>query len=254
MNTAYQENLVSVIMPAYNSQDTICASIEGVSNQTYQNIELIVVNDGSSDGTSSIAKEKLSKIGIPSYLLNFSKNSGVAMARNFGLHQAKGQYIAFCDSDDLWAPKKIEMQVHAMQKHNKFCSHGFYNRITENYEHKRLVRSPKVVTKSMMKWQNHIGNLTGIYDRSSLGLFFQDTDKKHEDFDMWLRVLEETDSIGVQEVIASYMVRSGSISSNKFKSATWHFKVVERNFGFMTAVYSFPIYVIRALLRRASQF
>ncbi len=103
--------LVSVVIPAYNSEDYIAEAIDSVISQTYSDYELIVVNDGSKDATKSVISEYKKQITI----IN-TPNHGVSVARNIGILAANGEYIAFLDSDDVWHPEKLEIQVNYLNK------------------------------------------------------------------------------------------------------------------------------------------
>lgn len=111
------EDLVSVIMPAFNSERYIVESIESILNQTYRNIELLITDDGSEDNTISIIKSYAQKDSrVKAFFLN--GNTGAGSARNNSIKHAKGRYIAFCDSDDVWLPEKLEKQIRFMQEKN----------------------------------------------------------------------------------------------------------------------------------------
>ena len=108
--------LVSVIMPSFNTAKFISETIESVLAQTYANWELIIVDDCSTDNTDEVVKPFLTDKRIK-YLKN-KKNSGAAVSRNYALREAKGKWIAFLDSDDLWLPEKLEKQIAFMKKNN----------------------------------------------------------------------------------------------------------------------------------------
>ena len=121
---------VSVITASYNCAKFIEESIKSVLNQTYDNLELIIIDDCSTDNTDEIIKKYLSDQRIR-YLKN-EKNSGAAVSRNYALREAKGKWIAFLDSDDLWLPEKLELQVNFMKYHNYNFSYTSYEEIDEN--------------------------------------------------------------------------------------------------------------------------
>lgn len=105
-------HLVSIITPSFNSEKFISDTIQSVKNQTYQEWEMIIVDDGSTDGTISIIKEFLTDSRIQLHQLE--QNSGTGVARNKAITLAKGRYISFLDSDDLWKPEKLQKQVEFM--------------------------------------------------------------------------------------------------------------------------------------------
>ncbi|MDF4756482.1 glycosyltransferase family A protein, partial [Vibrio parahaemolyticus] len=122
-----QTQLVSVIVPLYNAEKYIEETMESILNQTYKNIEIVIVDDGSKDQSSSIVKNLKKKYPEQiKYILQ--ENQGVSVARNTGIENASGEYISFLDSDDLWHPTKIEKQIESMHKNNmNACYCGYMN-------------------------------------------------------------------------------------------------------------------------------
>ena len=216
--------LVSVIMPAYNAEKTILNSISSVLSQSYEHWELIVIDDCSTDKTLDIVNGVSD--GRVKVVVN-RVNSGVAKSRNTGISIAKGQYIAFLDSDDLWYTNKLEKQVEAIKKSKLACSHGQYDFIDDDgcYLGKK-VKVKGIVEISDMRRYNQIGNLTGMYDCWQLGKIYQEK-TGHEDYYMWCKVLTKTKSIGINETIASYRITQNSLSSNKFRCILWHYKALK---------------------------
>ncbi len=246
-----KKGLVSVIMPAYNAQDTIKRAIESVLQQTYSNVELLITDDFSTDNTKDIILAAACKDPRVVILENTS-NQGVAKTRNHSIRHANGQYIAFLDSDDCWALDKLEKQVALMKEYNVYASHASYYRVTSEYETIGHVYCKKLITLSDMLKINQIGNLTGIYDASKLGKFYQES-IGHEDYDMWLRVLMNTNSIGVSDFCAEYTISSGTASSNKLKASVWHYKIINQylsNKSIFIKLYYFSSYIVLNIKKR----
>lgn len=221
------KDLVSIIMPAYNSENTIEGSILSVLSQTYRNFELIICDDGSTDDTLG----KINRL-LPherTKVIRHKSNLGVAHTRNTALREASGQYIAFLDADDKWYPPKLEKQVKLMRASGFGMSHTSYYRTSSQNTKMSLVKSKRVVTRDNMKQCNQIGNLTGIYDRKVVGTIFQQP-VGAEDFKMWCQVLKATNSIGIDEPLAEYSTHPGSLSSKKLKSLLWHHNVLKNEF------------------------
>ncbi|EKO3577038.1 glycosyltransferase family 2 protein [Vibrio metschnikovii] len=242
-------NLVSIIMPGYNCQATVENSINSVLSQTYENWELIFVDDCSTDNTSSLVTA-ISDKRIKYYCLD--KNSGrPTIPRNFGISKATGQYIAFLDSDDLWSENKLDLQLKAMSKYGVFASAGYYNRVNSNQEVLSVVKTKKIITYKDMLSSNHIGNLTGIYDSTVIGKVYQ-KDIGHEDYLMWLNIINKTDCIVVDEIIGSYLVSENSISSNKLKAMKWHYSILYRelDLGLFKSIFYFLKYASNAIRKR----
>lgn len=124
------ENLVSIIMPSYNTEKYIFESIESVIAQTYKNWELLIIDDCSEDLTIQIIQKYL-KVYPNIFLIQLEKNSGAAVSRNKGIEKANGEYIAFLDSDDLWEENKLEIQINFMKENNCAFSFTEYMEIDE---------------------------------------------------------------------------------------------------------------------------
>ncbi len=209
--------LVSVIMPNYNSEKYVEATIKSVLDQTYQNWELLFVDDCSQDQSLEIVKsfeEKRIKI------LSTEKNRGAAVARNVAIKEAKGKWIAFLDSDDIWLPDKLEKQITYMQKNDISFCHTDYEVVDKN-GNTVSVYKPRIDVckyKDTLK-HNHIGCLTVIYNSDKLGKVFMPTDAiKREDMACWLNILKNGEqAYCLHECLAKYKVHSKSVSSNKFK-------------------------------------
>ena len=139
--------LVSIIMPSYNTAPYIAETIGSVLKQTYQNWELIIVDDCSSDNTDQVVKPFLADVRIR-YLKN-EKNSGTAVSRNRALREAKGKWIAFLDSDDLWMPDKLSKQISFMEKNSYHFSYTNYAEIDVSGKRNGItVTGPKKITKT----------------------------------------------------------------------------------------------------------
>ena len=161
-------DLVSIIMPSYNTAKYIGESIQSVLAQTYTNWELIIVDDCSTDNTDEVvASIKDSRIR---YLKN-DKNSGAAVSRNRALREARGRWIAFLDSDDLWLPSKLESQIRLLGEHDDAAvAFSYYEKISEQGERAgRIIKSPAQVTYRQLLRGNVIGCLTGVYDAEKVG-------------------------------------------------------------------------------------
>ena len=224
------KELVSIIMPSYNTAAFIDQSIKSVLGQTYDNWELIIVDDCSTDNTDEV----VSFFEDPRirYYKN-EKNSGAALSRNKALREAKGRWIAFLDSDDLWAPTKLEKQIAFMQKGGYGFSYTCYEEISENGQPTgRLVTGPKKVTKTGMYNYCWPGCLTVMYDADKVGLIQIADIKKNNDYAMWLKVARKQTCYLLEENLASYRKRSGSISRHGYTALIkWHYKLYKEAEG-----------------------
>lgn len=219
-------DLVSVIMPSYNTAEYISQSIESVIAQTYNNWELIIVDDYSNDNTDEVIEKYLSD-GRIKYFKN-EKNSGAAVSRNRALREAKGRWIAFLDSDDLWLPEKLEKQVNFMERNDYHFSYTNYSEIDESGKANGIiVTGPKKITKSGFYNYCWPGCLTVMYDANVVGLIQIEDIKKNNDYAMWLAVCQKAECYLLNECLAVYRRdRNGSISNQNITTMIgWHYKL-----------------------------
>jgi len=218
-------DLVSIILPAYNSEKYIGRTLDSVIKQTYKKWELIIVDDCSTDSTANIVKEYTRKDPRISYN-KLQKNSGAAVARNKAIDKAKGRYLAFLDSDDIWFSGKLEKQINFMRKNKYKFTCTSYTKIDENDIALGSQRTAKLKRDYNGVLKNCPGNSTVIYDAFSLGKFKIPDIKKRNDYVMWLQILKKEKYLyGIAEPLGSQRIRPGSISSNKFQLIGYHWKV-----------------------------
>lgn len=218
-------DLVSIIMPSYNTGKFIKETMESVLAQSYPMWELIIVDDCSTDHTDEIVSPYLADERIR-YIKN-DTNSGAAVSRNRALREAKGKWIAFLDSDDLWGPEKLEKQIAFMQKNGYHFSYTNYIEIDEESNpNGKSVTGPKRITKQGMYNYCWMGCLTVMYDAEAIGLIQIADIKKNNDYAMWLKVCPKADCYLLDETLAKYRKRSGSISNHGYmKLIRWHYKL-----------------------------
>lgn len=243
---------VSIITPSHNSDNFIDKTIKSVLNQTYQNWEMIIVDDVSSDNSNIIIEEYMTKDSRIK-LVKLEKNSGPAIARNRAIKEAQGRYIAFLDSDDLWTPDKLSKQISFMQENDVDLSYtGYYRIEEESGEVIDQIHIPKRVNYSELLKQNIIGCLTAIYDTEKLGKVYMPEILKRQDFGLWLSILKKIPyAYGVDEPLAYYRVRSSSVSSNKIHASKYNwtlYRDVEK-LPIHKAIYYFGWYTYRSLLK-----
>ena len=218
--------LVSIIMPSYNTASLIDESIQSVLSQSYNDWELIIVDDCSHDNTDQVVEPYLSDKRIK-YLKN-EKNSGAAVSRNRALREAKGKWIAFLDSDDLWMPVKLEKQIKFMEKNGYHFSYTNYAEIdTEGKRNGITVTGPKRITKTGFFNYCWPGCLTVMYEKDAVGLIKIVDIKKNNDYAMWLKVCRKADCYLLDEELALYRRgRAGSVSTHSIKTMIrWHYKL-----------------------------
>ena len=219
-------DLVSIIMPSFNTGLFIAETINSVLAQTYENWELLIVDDYSSDNTDDIVKPYLIDKRIV-YIKN-DKNCGAAVSRNRALREAKGRWIAFLDSDDLWMSDKLEKQIRFMENNNYHFSYTNYAEIDiEGNRNGIIVTGPKKITKNGFYNFCWPGCLTVMYDSEKVGLVQIADIKKNNDYAMWLKVCHKANCYLLNEELALYRRgRVGSISTHSIKTMIgWHYKL-----------------------------
>lgn len=219
--------LVSIIMPSYNTGRFIAETVRSVMAQTYTDWELIIVDDCSTDDSVKVILNSFQDQQSRIRLFVNEKNSGAAVSRNKALREARGKYIAFLDSDDLWAPGKLEKQVRFMEENGYKFSYTGYREIDENGHLTGVtVSGPRHVGKIGMFNYCWPGCLTVMYDREVVGEVQIADIKKNNDYAMWLKVIQKADCYLLDECLASYRKRSGSISRHgKLSLIKWHYRL-----------------------------
>ena len=221
-----KKSLVSIITPMYNSGKFIKYTIESVLNQTYDYWEMLIIDDCSTDNGPEIVKQYMEKDSRIKYI-RVETNQGVSNARNIGLSQMQGKFIAFLDSDDIWEKNKLEKQISFMKKNNCVISFTSYELINEeNKKLDKVVRVPKSVDYKTLLKGNILGCLTVVIDRSKLDFKIKMSGAKHEDYVLWLSILKKGYlAYGIDEVLAQYRKSATSLSGNKVKSAMWTWNI-----------------------------
>ncbi len=217
------KGLVSIITPTYNCARFIGETIESIQAQTYTDWELIIVDDCSTDNTAEIVG-KYSAIDsrIKYYCLDM--NSGAAVARTTAMDYADGQYMAFCDSDDLWMHDKLEKQLEFMKNNNYAFSATAYQQIDEDGNSlDRVIKTVKKTDYNRLLLDCPIGNSTVMYDVEKMGKFEVPDIRKRNDDALWLQMLKKEKYIwGMTDVLMKYRIRKNSISSNKLSVVKYH--------------------------------
>ncbi len=225
-----KKNLVSIISPSYNTARFIREMIESVLMQTYSKWELIIIDDASSDNTDDIVNSFSDNRII--YLKN-DKNKGAAYSRNRALRLAKGEWIAFLDSDDLWEKDKLSKQLTYMLDNGYKFSCTKHHSIDELSQNTGMIyTSPSHVSKIGMYMYCWPGCLTVMYHRPTIGEIQIEDLKKNNDYAIWLKAIRKADCYYLDEDLAGYRIRESSISHDKFtklvKSHYLLFRVGER--------------------------
>lgn len=223
------DELVSIIMPSYNTAEYISDSIKSIQAQTYDNWELIIVDDCSTDNSISVIKS----FNDPRIrIFQNIKNSGAAISRNHALMEAKGKWIAFLDSDDTWSPEKLRKQVSFMKQNGYSFTFTDY-RICLNGKWMPYINTgPNVVTKRKMYDYCYFSTITVIYDREKIGLIQVADLKKNNDYAMWLQAIEKSNAYRFPECLSYYIKHDGSVSSeNKAKLIKWHYLLFRKGLG-----------------------
>ena len=246
----YTKGKVSVIIPVYNSERFIREPILSALRQTYKNVEIIVVDDCSSDSSAEIIQDLQKEYSNIRYHLQPS-NHGAGVARNKALEIATGQFIAFLDSDDVWHPEKLEKQLSLMEKRKSTFSYTAIEMIDEKGEiikGKRPVR--KECTYNFLLKNTMIATSSVVVDRAFFGDFRMSDRRGGQDYATWLMLLRSGClACGIDEALVKYRVRKGSLSSNKLESIkqVWEIQVQDEKINKIASSYYVCCFIINAL-------
>ena len=252
--------LVTVIMPAYNAERFIEEAIMSVVNQTLTDWELLVIDDCSKDASVQIAQKIAAKDSRIQVFEN-DVNSGVAKTRNRGIDMAKGRYIAFLDSDDVWLSKKLECQLERMSKANSeigYCSYGIIGVDGTNVRADYIVPETAIF-KDILK-ENYIQCSAMLIRADILKSIKFNTEYFHEDYILGLDMLRTgAMAVGCSEVLLNWRYLENSRSFNKKKSALNRWRIYRHylKFSFFKSAYLFVGYMtagLRKYLRKPKKF
>ncbi len=243
------DGLVSVIMPVFNAEETLQRAVASVQAQDYPDWEVILIEDGSSDGSADLCAD-LAAADPRIQVLHQPRNSGAAAARNSGLKIARGRYIAFLDADDEWLPEKLSCQLAFMQARGAHFSYtGFWRqRGTERHQ----VRVPERVDRNRLLKGNVIGCLTALYDRAHFGTVEMPALRLRQDFALWLKLLERGEAAhGLDRPLAVHHVQPNSLSAPKGRAirATWQMYRSHLGLSPIRAGWYLSNHLLRRLLR-----
>ena len=248
-----KEDLISIIVPVYNAEKFLNDTINTVLDQTYQNFELIFVNDCSTDTSVDIIKKYKDK---RIKLINNKINSKAAVTRNNGIKEAKGKYICFLDADDKWDKEKLQKQIEFMNK--KDCAFSFtgYEFAYENGipNGKKVYIPEKINYKQALK-NTTIWTSTVMFDMTKLSKedIYMPIVDRGQDTACWWKVLKKVDyAYGLNEILSFYRRTNNSLSANKFVALkrTWNLYRKVEHLNLFSSLYNFIIYCFNAVKRR----
>lgn len=251
----YDNTLISIVTPLYNCAAYIEETARSVLSQTYTRFEWLVVDDCSTDKSVEVLKHTTAG-DTRVRLIQLEKNIGPIKARNVALEQARGRFIAFVDSDDVWLPEKLERQIHLMQSRNVPLSYTGYRKICQDSSFKSpfSIPVPGRVSYKSLRASNSIIASSAMLDRNLLGDIYQEEKAplSKDDLYLWLSILETHPwAEGVQEVLCYFRVRQGSITKNKKKAAKahWHFYRKFLQMPLFSSMYNYCIYAVKGFLK-----
>ena len=249
-----KEDLVSIVVPVYNSEKFIRETINTVKQQTYTNWELLLVNDCSTDNSKKIIQEYEEDERIK--LIDLKENSGAAIARNEGIKQAGRKYVAFLDADDLWIREKLEKQINFMKQNNyAFTFSGYEFANEKGIGTGKVVHVPHKINYRQALKNTTISTCAVVLDVEKLGkdLIKMPNIRRGQDTATWWKILKAgNEAYGLDECLFLYRRTNNTLSSNKIKALkrTWNlYRNVEKLSIFKSA-YFFSCYVLNAIKRR----
>lgn len=240
---------VSVIMPVFNALD-VELSISGVLSQTHSDLELIIIDDHSNDDTAKILKSARSA-DSRIVLIRNQTNEGAGVSRNIGLREAKYDFIAFCDSDDVWMPNKLEMQLAEMLRENApICCAGFVKKHQITNKVSQPILPPQRINHSDLLRTCSIVMSSAIVNKTITGYFEMPISRMRQDFGMWLQLTDKGHwALGLDKILVELGYGRKSVSSNKFLAAFYHWKTVRKysNLSIFVMPFYFFSYVVNGI-------
>lgn len=247
-----EENLVSIITPVYNATSFIKDTAKSVFNQSYSNWEWILVDDCSKDN-SWILLSELSKNDKRVKIYRNKINLKSGKTRNLAIKKAKGRFIAFLDSDDLWHPEKLKTQIPFMLNNQYYFSHTSYGYINEDGKRiKSIFHVRKEVDYYHLLKRTEISCLTAIYDAEKIGKFYMSEHARKQDYALWLAILKSgTKSYGIDKELAFYRQVSNSATGVKYKLVLKHITFLKetQNFSTINALYYTAFWMVNGFVR-----
>jgi len=245
-------DLVSIITPAFKAERVIGQTIESVQAQSVQNWEMLIAEDFGPDDTRAVVRE-FAKREPRIRLIEPSQNGGPAAARNHALAEAKGRWLAFLDSDDLWLPSKLERQLdfHRQHQHAVISFSGFRRISADGARTGRFIGVPPILNYRKLLGNTAIATSTAIVDRHLSGEFrMQNT--YYDDFACWLALLKNGGvAVGLNEDLMRYRVMEASVSRDKSNSALQVWKAYSEVQGLdpLRSAWYFSQYALRAWMK-----
>lgn len=247
-----KEELVSIITPMYNAEKYIEQAIKSVQQQTYQNWEMIIIDDNSVDKCGEIVKEYANKDNRIKYYKQ-PRNGGIANARNTAIEMATGRYLAFLDSDDMWKSDKLEKQLTFMREQDvSFCYSSCEIVDSESEKNGKIRRVPAKMDYEALLKGNAIPCLTVILDKKKV-TNVRMPNISHEDYAAWLNILKQgITAYGLSDVLASYRVDGNSVSGNKLRAISWTWSIYRNSqeLGVVKSGYYLIHYIFNAIKKR----
>jgi teichuronic acid biosynthesis glycosyltransferase TuaG len=244
--------LVSIITPSWNVERFIGETIDSVRAQTIGDWELLIADDCSTDQTAAVVG-RYAAADPRIKLIRQPRNGGPALARQAAIDNARGRFLAFLDSDDLWLPAKLERQIEFAMQNRAALSYTAFRRINESGTITgRLITVPRSLTYEQLLKNTSIATVTALVDRELVDNVSM-KNEHYDDFCLWLSILKQGHAAhGLNEDLARYRVRGVSVSSRPFRSAGWVWHIYRKveQLPVIKAAWCFAHWATRAWLKR----
>ena len=259
MSVKRKDDFVSIVIPVYNAAPFLERTLNSVFGQTFQDWEMILVDDGSKDESLEVIRTWMNSAVCDKdriFLLTNETNHGAAYARNIGMRKAVGQYLVFLDADDYWTPDKLEKQYQFMKEKDcafSFTGYEFAN--GEGVRNGKVVHVPEKISYKEALTNTTISTITVMFDRNKIPeeLLLMPENCSREDTATWWQILKNGyTAYGLDEALSVYCRHSGSHSANKLKAifGTYRMYREQEQLGFLQTMVCMVKYIYRAVKRR----
>ena len=212
------KEFISIIIPYHRKKKFFQETISSLAKQTYQNFEIILIYDDNNKSELSYIKKIINQYKLKTKIINNTKNIGAGLSRNKGLKLSKGDFVAFCDADDLWDKNKLLYQLKFIKKNKLLFSHSSYDVI--NYKSKKIgsFNVPKVIYERDLIKSCDIGLSSVMISKKLLKNFSFSSLKTKEDYLLWLQIIQTiTKFSGIKKKLVSWRNLENSLSSSQFQ-------------------------------------
>ncbi len=236
----FKKNLISIIIPYHKKKNFFKETIQSINKQSYKDFEVIIIYDDSDKSELNYIKKILSNFKFKKKLIINKKIIGAGLSRNKGIKVSKGEYIAFCDADDIWSRDKLKIQLKFMKKNNIFFSHSNYLIIDYNSKIISNFKVPKNISYNQLIKSCDIGLSTVMISKVLIKRYLFSNLKTKEDYLLWIKLIKHLKNFkSINKNLVYWRYLENSLSSSNIQKLRDAFKLYKNylNFSFLFSIF-----------------